>query len=47
MKIAVRFTTPRNMLTPDADEWPEAANVVYCRLLEHIENEIINERWLA
>ena len=39
---------PEDMLTPDADEWPEVAGMVYCRFCwEHIENEIINERWLA
>lgn len=37
---------PEDMLTPDADEWPEVAGMVYCRFCwEHIENEIINERW--
>ena len=39
---------PEDMLTPDADEWPEVAGMVYCRFCwEHIENEIINERWLV
>ena len=39
---------PEDMLIPDADEWPEVADMIYCRFCwEHIENEIINERWLS
>ena len=37
---------PEDMLIPDAEEWPEVADMVYCRFCwENIENEIINERW--